>query len=129
MKVTKVDVRPNSERRTSRTRIYVFPKENVLENLMNRFSRPSKAYKALLPNIFAEAFPDLDAESRAKMIKKTFWNQRAGCGCGCSPGFVINGGWSYGKEVYVDVAGDDAKVDPAKAGLAHARGQQIGLVA
>lgn len=128
MKVSKVDNRPNRERSSSRTRVYVFPKgENVLENLCNRFSRPSKAYKHFLPEIFEKAFPEMKWEDRRAMIKKTFWNQRAGCACGCSPGFVINGGWSYGREIFVDVEGDDAKVDPAKAEIAEARAVQVGV--
>ena len=126
MKVTKVDVRMNKESRSSRTRIYFFVKESILDNLKNRFSRPSKAYKTLLPEVLKQ-LPYLAEGDVEKMIKKTVWSQRAGCSCGCSPGFVINGGWSYGREIFVDVEGDDAVIDPAKADVAAFRAAQLGM--
>ena len=127
MKVTNVSVKMQDGRRHSRTRVYFFPKgENVLENLMHRFSRPSKAYKQLLVEVLEKANLPYITDIKA-MAKKTVWSQRAGCQCGCSPGFVINGGWSYGRDIFVDVEGDDALVDPAKGEVTAFRAAQLGL--
>jgi len=61
------------------SRAYVFTEgETILENLEGRRRRPVKAFKAIL----LQAHPELEGKVR--------WSQTAGCGCGCSPGFIIN---------------------------------------
>lgn len=68
-------------------RIHLFlAKESVLDNLYERHNRPYKFYKEQLlpPLLKALALHDLDLEFR--------WSQKAGCSCGCSPGFVVTGG-------------------------------------
>lgn len=92
MKVMNVTKRL-SENPNSKVRIYIFPaNENVFDNLLNRYSRPSKAYKAeVLPAVFARIGEH-----------KVSWSQKAGCNCGCSPGFIVTDGLK-GFNVFVDV--------------------------
>lgn len=73
--------------------------ESILENLMNRRSRPHKEFKALLPKVFkGTQFESLWNEGHIKAS----WSQKCGCSCGCSPGFRLNG--LYGYNIFVDVS-------------------------
>jgi len=90
-----------SSRAANKSRIYFWPKgENILENLENRRTRPYNEYRRLLPNVLqavgVEDGKNLDIR----------WSQKAGCGCGCSPGFIVNGWDSVlsRKDVHVDVS-------------------------
>ena len=69
----------------SNTRVYVWPKgETILENLANRHTRPYNEFRKLLTTILTNAgFSCLDAAG-------AHWSQKAGCACGCSPGFVLS---------------------------------------
>ena len=74
-----------------RNKAYIWASgESVLDNLMNRYSRPYKFYqKEVLPVILAEVkkkYPDLQLSLDAK---DWGWRQKCGCAmCGCSPGFI-----------------------------------------
>ena len=97
--IDKVDARLNLKGRglAPKGRIYVFrSKESILDNLVNRWNTPYKMYKTeVLPQVFAQ----LNMPSDVKVA----WSQRAGCSCGCSPGFIIKSyDYAY-KEIYVDV--------------------------
>ena len=64
--------------------------ESVMDNLMNRYSRPYKYYQEnVLPIILQEAatkYPEYNISTNAKDWR---WRQKCGCAmCGCSPGFV-----------------------------------------
>lgn len=73
-------------------RVYLFPvKETVMENLMNRRMRPVDIWRKI-------SHQTLD-KFGYKNIKLTF-SQKAGCPCGCSPGFIAN--VKNGKEVFID---------------------------
>ena len=73
---------------------YIWPKgESILENLMNRRSRPYKFYQEnVLPSILkevAEKFPEFSISTN---VKDWGWRQKCGCGmCPCSPGFIQKG--------------------------------------
>lgn len=72
----------------SKPRLYVWVDgENILENFANRFDRPQKLYRSMLPEIFKA----LDLEP-----VKASWSQKAGCSCGCSPGFILDINQDYG---------------------------------
>ena len=82
----------------TKTKVYIFLEgENLLENLENRHSRPHTLYKTILPQVMEQikeqgiTVPD--------NLKFT-WSQKAGCSCGCSPGFIAN--W-IGKEIFVTI--------------------------
>lgn len=93
LKIEKVDVRL-ADRPAQKARVYFWPKgENLLQNLTNRRNRPINLWRELLPA----------ALKQASILCSTgnVWSQKAGCGCGCSPGFVLNG--PQGVDVHVTV--------------------------
>lgn len=80
----------------ARTRIYIHPHgETLIDNLMNRRTRPYNEYRKLLPDILTAVGLD------PKLAESARWSQKAGCGCGCSPGFIINN--DYGKSIWAAV--------------------------
>ena len=100
MTVTEVELIPNKPvRHRYRTKIYVWPRgENVLQNLENRRSRPIKAFRQAAK----KALEGLGVDHSSLDIR---WSQRAGCGCGCSPGFIVEG-WNerlYRNDLHVTV--------------------------
>lgn len=65
----------------SKPRMYVdVPNETILDDLVNRASRPYTAWRKILKQAFAQLGFD---ETRIN------WSQRAGCSCPCSPGFIL----------------------------------------
>lgn len=97
----------------AKPRLYVsIDAENMLENFAYRWDRPAREYRKLLPAIF-EAL-QLPADTKAS------WSQKAGCSCGCSPGFVLDIPRCLRRNLtdrtprhidfWVTVEGDDAKV-------------------
>ena len=86
----------------TKTRIYIWTEgETLEENLFNRRSRPLGLYRQ-------SAFMALDKLKidRSKMSVK--WSQKAGCGCGCSPGFIVDG-WDSkldGNDLHVTITCD-----------------------
>jgi len=92
----------------AKVRVYVWPVgENVLANVRNRRSRPYTDYRKLLPEILQEA----GVIEKGDAFKAS-WRQTAGCNCGCSPGFILDGHWGF--DVHVDVA----YATPEQAGVA-----------
>jgi hypothetical protein len=88
MKIT-VTTQPNYQQTRSRfkskPRVYVYPaQETIMENLANRRSRPLNTYRAALRKGLSELGVDL-----SRVDYK--WSQKAGCSCGCSPGFIVDG--------------------------------------
>lgn len=96
-----------SDRKASRLYVSVSG-ENIIQNLENRFDRPVKEYRRLLA-------PVLQLLSRAvpfnpiEPVIKARWSQKAGCSCGCSPGFILDrkvqldGTWR-GNDIHVTIA-------------------------
>jgi hypothetical protein len=74
--------------RRGNSRIHVFAEagsETIMDDLVNRRNRPRDAWKATaLRSLRQLGFDPLDLAARMR------WSQRAGCKCGCSPGFVMN---------------------------------------
>ena len=100
MKIVKIKSRKETDKKDSfkKTRIYFFPQgEKLLDNLNNRHFRPHKEYRKLLPEIAKQL-------GMTQPIDVT-WSQKAGCGCGCSPGFIMQSG-STGRSIYVTVEGE-----------------------
>lgn len=103
IKVVKIEKRDRkypgwraSERReyNARARMYFHTVgETILENLMERRNRPTELYRGVMAQVLAQAGLHPDT--------KVFWSQKAGCGCGCSPGFVIKDHSRF--DVWVDV--------------------------
>ena len=65
-------------------KIYIWTEgESLMNNLMNRKSRPFKFYrKMVLPEVFKQLGWPADTKVR--------WSQYAGCTCPCSPGFRVH---------------------------------------
>ena len=81
-------------------RIYFFVKnETLLENMEVRRSRPYNEYRKLLNEAFT--IHGIDSNNI-----KVNWSQKAGCSCGCSPGFICQGFDEklYGKDMFVTVS-------------------------
>lgn len=101
----KVKVNDQKDTRAKKARMYFFHEnENVMETFFNRRARSVKDYRAMMPEILKNLTQDFDAETLATLRFR--WSQNAGCSCGCSPGFIIDG--IYGKEVFVTIGGEDA---------------------
>lgn len=103
LKIKSYEARPRkndgSKKYFSPTKIYIFPEgESIFENLENRRSRPSTTYKKEVLPLLLE---DVKKEGLNLDGKKISWSQKAGCSCGCSPGFIINR--HYGYDVYVTI--------------------------
>ena len=102
MNLTEVKVRRSE--RPQKTRIYIFEKgEGILENLMKRHGRPYDAYKKevipLVKEWLKQNKPDVTDLEAGRRIS---WNQKAGCSCGCSPGFIVD---FFGcKDIYVTIS-------------------------
>ena len=102
--IADITVAPRVYRRTrnsgsTRSIVYVHPKgETILDNLMNRRNRPIKLFRQHAVEALA---------ARKITYSKLSWNQRAGCPCGCSPGFIAEDVQMNGRyqalEVWVDI--------------------------
>lgn len=69
--------------RQTRSRVYVFiENETILESLMNRRNRSVATMREA-----AEKAMDENGISGISLK----WSQKAGCSCGCSPGFICDG--------------------------------------
>lgn len=77
-------------------RIYVWPEgENIAHNLLARHNRPYNVYKA-------EVLPQLTKALGIEGDLTYKWSQKAGCSCGCSPGFIEQSG-KLRYDIHVDV--------------------------
>ncbi len=73
---------PTVREYNSKPQIYVHPKgESIFENLCFRHDRPHQVYRQAIPAA-------LEALELPPGIKVR-WSQKAGCSCGCSPGFIV----------------------------------------
>lgn len=84
-----VEVRPKAQRYRGRykvkPRVYVWPAgETIMENLINRRDRPLREFRSIMHTGLNKIGVDT-----AKLDIK--WSQKAGCPCGCSPGFIVDG--------------------------------------
>lgn len=103
------DMDREDNRKGKRPRVYFFIEgENILQNLQDRFSRPHQEYRKLLPEVYRQA--GIDQENPTAT-----WSQKAGCSCGCSPGFILDVSHSvFPKEIFVTITGK-GQIEAAKA--------------
>lgn len=73
----------SERRRTSRLFVGVH-NETILDNLINRHSRPHAAWRKVIVD---QVLPNITGLEAAKVR----WSQKAGCSCPCSPGFILVG--------------------------------------
>ncbi len=87
--------------RSSKPRVYFHHDgETVLENLHKRRGRPVWDYRALLPKVFDMVQDQIDI-SFDKVEHR--WSQKAGCSCGCSPGFILSGAETLWHDIHVTI--------------------------
>lgn len=75
------------------TRITVFHEgESVGAQFALRRSRPQHVYRTLVPRIVEKANALLAAGGHPEIQPgyQADWSQKAGCWCGCSPGFIVS---------------------------------------
>ena len=99
MKIKNARLQWSQERRTTKSVMYFFPSgETLINNIAERRRRPYNEYRKLIPKV-------------CEMVGLNYkdhqftWSQKAGCSCGCSPGFIIK--HLYCKQVFVDVTMDN----------------------
>lgn len=98
--------------RQKKTRVYFSHNdETIYDNLMNRRARPVDVYKTYLRAVS----DNLGITAR---MAKFRWSQKAGCGCGCSPGFICDE--DYGKDVWVTLSPDVPRIEDSVAQLIEA---------
>lgn len=97
MKVLSVDTKRENKRSgepfLKRNKMYIFvKKETIIDNLINRRSRPYDEYKKnIIPKvmeIIKEKYPET-----YELVKDSKWSWKQNCGCSmcpCSPGFVAS---------------------------------------
>lgn len=103
----------------SKPRCYVHPSgETVLENLfVGRRNRPVDLYKNEVVPEVKQALADFVSEQLNRPVALSEfslrWSQKAGCSCGCSPGFIVSGPCpNIDVFVTVEAANDAAAVVP-----------------
>ena len=103
MEITKSEIRQNDWREKAvKGRIYIFTSgENILENLQNRRTRPHKEYRSILSD--ALQLGGMNKNDADIVAKTASWSQKAGCRCGCSPGFIDNFGTLNHKSVFINI--------------------------
>lgn len=73
--------------RRGSSRVHVFAEEGtetILDDLMNRHNRPVETWRVLATRTLREL-----GLNPTEAYMKLRWSQKAGCSCGCSPGFVM----------------------------------------
>ena len=103
IKVSRRHRQSGSEPYRYNNKIYIFiDNESVMDNLMQRRSRPWMYYKKeIIPAVMKwleenenQVFMDIKS-------KHVSWRQRCGCSCPCSPGFVLGSSGSI--DVFVTI--------------------------
>jgi hypothetical protein len=117
--VTKAEAhkRTPNNMRDRLSKVYVWPEgETLMENLAERRNRPIKLYRTVLATALERAgCPETLAKQLAASAR---WSQKAGCGCGCSPGFRLDREVSVikdGRAIYADFHVTVATAPPASA--------------
>ena len=100
--INKVNQRPNDERRARKSVIYVHvTNQDFAKPVAELFSgwRRNNPFKDYREQVLPKAFPLLGLPADTKVR----WSQKAGCSCGCSPGFVITNPQYRPTNYWVDI--------------------------
>jgi hypothetical protein len=109
------EIHRNTGREYSKqTRFYVWPKgETVIEGLFNRRDRPTQLFREIALKAWDQVKDQLKKELPEKSwieLSGLRWSRKAGCSCGCSPGFIAQGEGFYGFDVHVTAEVDYPKL-------------------
>jgi len=124
LQIVKISKRRNKSRRYPRpkSRIYCwFENDSVLDHLVRRRNMPTKLLRQIIPSVFEKL--DIDPKMSFR------WSQKAGCKCGCSPGFILSDYSEYDIFLTVKFVAEDAKesrlVNAAFLAQERSRGKQV----
>lgn len=94
MKVLDVSIRERSQNDPDykkTVRMYFWLKnENILQNMVRRRNRPYEEYRTLFPQVFEILKDKVAGNITLEQLNDSYWSQKAGCRCGCSPGFITH---------------------------------------
>jgi Ni,Fe-hydrogenase I small subunit len=97
MNVKSIKIQPTQSKtfHTPKTRIFISNEcESILQMIQLNNVRPYTAYKKeIIPSVLKTL--ELPEDTKVR------WSQNAGCACGCSPGFIVDG--HYSKNIFVNV--------------------------
>lgn len=101
----KVRTQTHTDKRYHHSRIYfLINGESLVENLLNRRSRPTKLYRRLLNKVYTQLREQGEILPQDQNPQDVKWSQTAGCSCGCSPGFIMRDCWRLkNKDIYVSI--------------------------
>lgn len=88
-----IDKSDNNDEKPDRSIIYIIINSpTVMKEIQDKKDKYQNVFrKEVLPTVFQKAKMPLDT--------KVVWSDKAGCSCGCSPGFLITG--QKGFDIYV----------------------------
>lgn len=102
MNVSNVEVRMTTKKRYRPGRMYFnVANETVLEDLINRRSRPYNEFRKLFP-VVRDKLKEMGYDTDIGGKEKVRWSQYAGCTCPCSPGFILDS-VMFGRNIFVTV--------------------------
>lgn len=105
-----------------KSRLFVWPVgESLLESLRERHDRPVEEYRKLFREVLGSGAGRLLLGLPDRQFKLS-WSQRAGCQCGCSPGFVLDACLGY--DLHVDVGYPEEKT---KSEIAKEVAKELGI--
>lgn len=89
----------------SKTRIFVFYKDETVRQLFERrFKRPVDGWREIAAG--AANMCGLSTKGRT-IAEAVSWSRKAGCSCGCSPGFILKSDYYRpGFDIYVTINED-----------------------
>ena len=110
VKIKKIEInryaKRQGEKKQSCPKMYIFIQdESVMENLLNRRTRPYNEYKkTIIPKVLDSiSKTDPDLFERIKNLKWG-WDRYCGCSmCPCSPGFIGEGEYYESTDIYVTI--------------------------
>lgn len=78
----------------AKPRVYFwFTDESIVDHLFNRKYEPWREFKKVMPDVLEQA----------GVKAKYNWSNKAGCKCGCSPGFILTENSNEHYDIFVDV--------------------------
>ena len=86
--IKNLEVRPSGDKKLHNSRVYIFHEGVSPENLFGlangeRWNHPIDLYRKFV-------LPRVRREFKIGPGTSIRWSQKAGCSCGCSPGFIVN---------------------------------------
>ncbi len=111
MNITAEIRRKTGREYSEKARIYVWPKgESVIEQFFNRRDRPTKEFRKIAMDGLKQLEDQIKKEKSWAKLSGLRWSRKAGCSCGCSPGFIAQGDGYTGFDVHITAEIDYPKL-------------------